>query len=417
MNDDKEFAGGVALVGFFDPATMAEFMAPEAAAQIAGIRSSPGVPIHRLAAGLVSRGIRTTIVGGVRGAVSIHVKSSPLSIAIYAKRGGWPFLLNGLRRERNAILALLHEIQPSIVHAHWTFEGGRAVGDWDGPKLLTLHDAAWEYARLAGPYNPASAAYIGRWLMNTDATIARFPHIVAESPYVETYLRMRYRYRGEVRVIPSAVADLPDNLTVPTLFPKTGGITFGCYGSPGGVKNVQVALAAFCKLEPSIGGARLLVFGGGWERAGAEFSKRHIEFRGPLPHNMFLQSLVNEVDIWVHPSKSEAQSLVICEAIQVGCLVIAGKQSGAVPWTLDYGRAGLLVDIDDADEVARAMRTAVLERPTFNVMIDYGRRLIQRRFNMEHILDLHLDYYRDIIRDYSDRRVKVKASTKLAPSS
>jgi len=36
MIDDKEFAGGVALVGFFDPATMAKFMAPEAAAQIAG---------------------------------------------------------------------------------------------------------------------------------------------------------------------------------------------------------------------------------------------------------------------------------------------------------------------------------------------------------------------------------------------
>lgn len=417
MRNDNQAIGQVALVGIFDPASVAELMAPEAAAQIAGIRSSPGVPIHRLAAGLVSRGIRTTIVGGVRGAVSIHVKSSPLSVAIYAKRGGWPFLLNGLHRERNAILALLQEIQPSIVHAHWTFEGGRAVGDWDGPKLLTLHDAAWEYARLAGPYNPASAAYIGRWLMNTAATLARYRHVIAASPYVETYLRMKHRYRGEVRVIPTAIPDLPANIMVPTSFPKSDAITFACYGSPGGVKNVHVALAAFCKLESSMRGARLLVFGGGWERAGAEFSKHRIEFRGGLPHSEFLKALVEEVDIWVHPSKTEAQSIVVCEAIQAGCPVIAGKQSGAVPWTLDYGRAGLLVDIEDADEVACAMRTAVHERSTFDVMIAYGRRMIQERFSLERILDLHLDYYRDIIRDYSDKRVKVKASSKLAPSS
>ena len=400
MRDDKEFAGGVALVGIFDPASVAELMAPEAAAQIAGIRSSPGVPIHRLAAGLVSRGIRTTIVGGVRGAMAIHVKSSPLSVAIYAKRGGWPFLLNGLHRERNDILALLQEIKPSIVHAHWTFEGGRAGGDWDGPKLLTLHDAAWEYARFAGPYNPASAAYTGRWLMNTAATVARFRHIIAVSPYVETYLHMRHRYRGEIRVIPNAIPDLPANLTVPALFPKSGAITFACYGSPGGVKNVRVALAAFCKLEPSMRGARLLVFGGGWEQAGAGFSKHRIEFRGTLAHSEFLKTLVEEVDVWVHPSKIETQSIAICEAIQAGCPVIAGKQSGAVPWTLDYGRTGLLVDIEDADEVAWAMRTAVHERSTFDVMIAYGRRMIQERFSPESILDLHLSYYRDVIRGH-----------------
>lgn len=196
MNDDTDFPGGVTLTGLFDPATMAEFMAPEAAAQLAGIRSSPGVPLHRLAAALASRGIRTTLIGGVRDAAAIHVKSNPLSIAIYPKRGGWPFLWNGLRRERNAILTLLQEIHPSIVHAHWTFEGGRAVGDWDGPKLLTVHDAAWEYARLARPYGPASAAYIARWLANTAATLARFRHVIAVSPYVETYLRIRHRFRG-----------------------------------------------------------------------------------------------------------------------------------------------------------------------------------------------------------------------------
>jgi len=62
-------------------------------------------------------------------------------------------------------------------------------------------------------------------------------------------------------------------------------------------------------------GSRLLVFGGGWEQIGAEFSKHRIEFRGAVPHHQFLKSLVEEVDVWVHPSKTEAHPGTICEAV------------------------------------------------------------------------------------------------------
>jgi glycosyltransferase involved in cell wall biosynthesis len=396
--------GGVALVGFFDPATIAQFMAQEAATQVSGIRSSPGVPIHRLVEGLVSRGIRSSVVGGIRGAAAVYVESNPLSVAIYPKRGGWPFLLNGLRRERNAVLALLQRIQPSVVHAHWTFEGGRAVADWSGPKLLTLHDAAWEYARLAGPYKPSGIAFTARWLMDTSATLKRFDHVIAESPYVETYLRMKHRYRGEIRVIPTAVPELPADLTVTGSFPKSDEVTFGCYGSPSGVKNVHTALAAFYKVKRKIPGARMLVFGGGWEQDRTEFATSRVEFMGALPHKEFLKTLVEKVDVWVHPSKNEAQSLAVCEAIQAGCPVIAGRQSGAVSWTLDYGRAGLLVDIEDVDEVAWAMRETVKERAGFDAMVVYGRKMIQDRFGLDRILEMHLLYYQDVIRGHNSKR-------------
>jgi len=204
-------------------------------------------------------------------------------------------------------------------------------------------------------------------------------------------------------VIPNPILDLPAEFTPSASFPKTAAITFGCHGSPLGVKNVQVALSAFCRLESSMPGSRLLVFGGGWEQIGAEFSKHRIEFRGAVPHHQFLKSLVEEVDVWVHPSKTEAHPGTICEAIQAGCAVIAGKQSGGVPWTLDYGRAGLLVDIDDADDVARAMRTAVCERTKCDGMLAYGRRLLEDRCNPERILDLHLQYYRDVSRGHNHK--------------
>jgi glycosyltransferase involved in cell wall biosynthesis len=396
--EEARFPGEVALVGFFDPATVAEGMDPEAAAAAAALRSAPGVSLHRLAAALASRGIPATLIGGVPGAVPLRIKSHPLSLAIYGKRGGWAFLWNGLGRERAAILKLVDEIHPALVHAHWTFEGGRAAADWSGPKLLTVHDAAWEYARAAWPYGPASAAYIARWLQNTAATLERFPHAIAVSPYVEAYLRMRHRYRGEIRVIPNALPELPGTIAGPASFPRSGAVTFACHGSPAGVKNVRVALSAFRQLEPHLPGSRLLVFGSGWARAGPEYAGHRIEFRGALPHPAFLRSLVEEVDIWVHPSKTEANPVAPCEAIQAGCPVIAGRESGGVPWTLDYGHAGILVDIEDEDEVAGAMLEVARQRSAYDAMVAYGRRLIRERCDPGRILDLHLQYYRDIIR-------------------
>lgn len=387
----------IVLAGHFDPAMIARHLPDKAAARLACIRSSPAVPIHSLASGLISRGIRTTLVGGVRSVKPLYIEGLPLSVAIYTKRGGWPFVMSGLLRERKALLALLEEIKPMITHAHWTLEAGRAVGDWRGPKVLTVHDAAWEYMRLGWSPRPVSIAYGLRWLANTSATIARFRHVIAVSPFVETYLRLKHRFRGEIRVIPNIIPELPSDLHIPEQFPKSGIVTFACYGEPGPLKNVSMALKAFGLLGRQFADARLLVFGKGWDKAKQEFRDNHrIEFRGGIPHADFLRCLAQEVDVWVHPSRIEMHPITICEALMAGCAVVAGYSSGSTAWTLDYGRSGLLVDIDSAEEIAEAMRTLVLNRALAEETIAHARRHIREHFRAERIVDLHLRYYRDI---------------------
>ena len=400
MKANQSFGGHVVMAGPFDPAAIALFAPNSMVEGLASIRSDPGVPIHTLAEALLSRGIRTTLVGGVRGVRPCYFKSDSLSVSIYHRRGGLSFVLNGLNKERRAILDTLREIQPTVVHAHWTREAGRAVGDWDGPKLLTVHDAAWEYARLGANLRPFSLAFTARWLANTTATLKRLKHVIAVSPYVEAYLRIKHRFRGEIRVIPNALPTLPAGLRTPSRFPKTGMVTFACYGGPGTLKNVKVAIAAFRKLSKTLPDSRLLVFGGGWEKARAKAEYPQIEYKGSLPHRQFLQCLVEEVDVWVHPSRIEAHPLTICEAIQAGCPVIAGAGSGGVAWTLDYGRAGLLVDIESVDAVASAMRIAVLDRKGATELVTYGQNHIRKSFGTETVLDLHLQYYRDVMHDH-----------------
>jgi L-malate glycosyltransferase len=393
----------IVLAGHFDPATMGPVVGGEGGDALAALSGPPAVPIQHLAREYAAEGLETTILGGLRGCAGVIARSSPLSAIVYGKRGRTAWVLDGLRRERRLILEYLRKIHPSVVHAHWTWEAARAVADWTGPKVLTVHDAAWEYARLDWDWNwgPLAHASTLRWLANTSAVLKRFRHVIAVSPFVESYLRLKHRFRGEIRVIPNAIPPLPDTVRIPETSPKTDRVTFGCYGSPGRLKNVDAALSAFLLIYKGLPKSRLLVFGGGWEKASAQYAGMPIEFRGAQPHTDFLGQLAADVDLWVHPSRIETHSLVICEAIQAGCPVIAGRGSGAVPWTLDYGRAGMLVDIENPSEIAQAMLALAHNEDRALQLVSYGRQMILDRFSPDRVVEMHLRFYRDIMREWN----------------
>ena len=392
-----DFCGDIVLAGHFAPADLAPLLGDESGAVLSRYNGPPGIPIHDLARGFSRLGVRSTVIGGMRNGPDLHLKSYPLSAALYNRRNGAAFVLDGWSRERRTILKLLQAIQPSIVHAHWTLESARAVADWDGPKVLTVHDAAYECARLGWSWDPRSVAFTLRHLANTSAVLSRFRHVVAVSPFVETYLRLRHHFRGEIRVIPNAIPPLAPTVRIPESFPKTHSLTFGCYGGPGRLKNVGTAIEAFLRIGKDLPTSRLLVFGTGWEQIKNRYSGSRIEFRGLLSHQDFLTYLASEVDIWVHPSRIEAHPITICEAIQAGCPVIAGRCSGGVAWTLDYGRAGVLVDIENPDDIAAAMLSLVQDRQRANSLVSYGRQMIQERFSPERVIDMHLRFYEEVI--------------------
>jgi glycosyltransferase involved in cell wall biosynthesis len=397
-----EQLGKILLAGHFDPAMIAPLLSTDGAAQLAGLTGPPGVPIHHLANGFAQRGFEVSVLGGLRGASPLHVKSEPdsVGVTIYKTRSTRTFSLTGFRQERQIVLQRLQQIRPAIVHAHWTMEAARAVADWTGPRILTVHDAAYEYARIGWRWHPGAMAYKLRWLSNTRAVLRKFDHIIAVSPFVESYLRLRHAFKGEIRLIPNAIPPLPVAVKPTDVFPRTNRITFGTYGGPEPLKNVESAIQAFFNLQKTLPHSRLLIFGDGWSHLGERYRNSSIELRGSVKHNAFLRSLATEVDIWVHPARIEAHPITICEAIQAGCAVIAGRCSGGVPWTLDYGSAGLLVDIEQPEKIAEAMLALARNRGRALALIAYGRKMIVDRFSPDRVLDLHLQFYRDVIQQW-----------------
>ncbi len=400
-SEPDEPLGEIVLAGHFDPTMIAPLLPADAAAGLAGLSGPPGVPIHNLAHGLADRGFRTTLLGGLRGAASeVYVRSHPVSAVIYHTRSTRAFTLTGFRRERRVILERLRQIRPALVHAHWTMEAARAAADWTGPKILTVHDALYEYAKLDWRWRPGAMGYKARWITNTLAVLKKFDHLIAVSPFVETYLRLRHRFQGEIRVIPNGIPPLPAAIRPIEAFPKSGRLTFGCYGGPAPLKNIGTAIQAFLRIQNDLPNSRLLIFGAGWKPLDERYRGSSIELRGSVKHDEFLRSLASEVDIWVHPSRIETHGLAVCEAIQAGCPVVAGRSSGALPWTLDYGRAGVLVDIEQPEKIAEAMLALARDRDRARALVVYGRGMIIDRFHPDRILDMHLHYYRDVIHEW-----------------
>lgn len=64
---------------------------------------------------------------------------------------------------------------------------------------------------------------------------------------------------------------------------------------------------------------------------------------------------MDRADIFVAPTLEESFGMTVLESMARGLPIVAGRSSGAVPWLLDFGTAGELVDVRRSDEIASAI--------------------------------------------------------------
>ncbi|MBW4509736.1 MAG: glycosyltransferase family 4 protein [Scytonematopsis contorta HA4267-MV1] len=73
-----------------------------------------------------------------------------------------------------------------------------------------------------------------------------------------------------------------------------------------------------------------------------------------------INSILENTHIYCMPSKNEAYGFVYIEAMATGCVVIAPRREPQ-DYILDQGKAGLLVDPNDLEELVFALKTAIME--------------------------------------------------------
>ena len=168
-------------------------------------------------------------------------------------------------------------------------------------------------------------------------------------------------------------------------------------------KNVQRLLEAHRALVRRGIECELHLVGHGYEPGGPcqrwAREKRvveHVSFLGPLPHAEVLRRM-RHATLLAHPSREESFGMTLVEAMSQRVPVIGGARSGAVPWVLGGGKAGLLVDVDDPRAVAGAM-AAVLAQPALSGRLaTNGYAHAWQNFRQSRVTDLYLDVYRRLL--------------------
>ena len=143
-----------------------------------------------------------------------------------------------------------------------------------------------------------------------------------------------------------------------------------CAGRLGAEKNFEVLFHAVAKAKPKLGKFRLVIAGDGPERKPYEKLvaglglKDEIRFLGYVTRKEVLD-LVEASDLFVFPSVTETQGMVILEAMGRGTPVVAANALGPSE-ILAAGKGGWLAKPDDSDDFAAkillALKPAALKK-------------------------------------------------------
>lgn len=344
--------------------------------------------ISRLVLGLIQRGHRVDLVtlspepadvGRYRGA-ELTVVVGP-----YRPHRRWT---DAFRAERAAVAEAVAGSGADVVHAHWTYEFALGALRTGRPAVISIRDWAPEVFRhRPDHYRAVRLGMQARVLRSS----ARF---TANSPYLAD--RAARWTRRPVRIVPNGI-EFPSEPPPPA----AGGspVVVALANGFGNLKNVTTLLEAFPSIRRSHPDAVLRLAGSDFEPGGpaARWSADRgigagVDFVGPLPAADVAEFL-GSGSVLVHPSLEETFGQVILESIAAGTPVVAGRDAGAVPWVLDGGASGRLVDVGSPAAIAAAV-VDLLDDPT--VAEDLARRAFAdatSRFSLDRMVSSFEEEY------------------------
>jgi glycosyltransferase involved in cell wall biosynthesis len=233
----------------------------------------------------------------------------------------------------------LHDFQPDIVHAH------SRTG-------LVL---AWLVTRFS---RHCLVAHVHNVHERESAIMRLADRVIVVSESVGRTMRAMGVPEAKIRVVhngplrsprlPSLESGSPASIEHPAI------VTVGGMNHRKGIADL---ISAFERVAPQIPDAHLYLVGDGPEmqlfqqQAKASRYNSRIRFEGfqPTP-----QSYMRAADIFVLASRRESFGLVLVEARQAGCAIIASHVDG-IPEALDQGAAGILFPPSDIPQLAQEM--------------------------------------------------------------
>jgi glycosyltransferase involved in cell wall biosynthesis len=289
--------------------------------------------------------------------------------------------------ERNQMLAVLQHYKPEFVHAHWTYEFALAALAYTPDALITVHDNArviFKYVRtLERFFLTLMAWYVYK----------KGRRFTAVSPYMAKSIS---DWVGKVPVVVANPVTIPqrNKLVSKPDHPILTTVVNGWDDR----KNCKKALLAFKEIHRLHPNAVLWAFGTAFEpnKEAVAFCNEHqienVVFYGSTPHTEVLKK-VSECTVLLHTSLEESFGMVLAEAMSYGIPVVAGKDSGAVPWVVQDG--GILVDVTNVNEIVNAVHQLISDQTLYARLANKAIQIIEKRFPIQVIASQYLGLYQE----------------------
>jgi phosphatidylinositol alpha-1,6-mannosyltransferase len=329
------------------------------------VHTSPPGPAGSFPGQVVGREIATAEWGVRHGAAQHHLRVARYIRELMRRSDG---LVHAARALPEGVAALLSRAMGGPDYVCWAHGEDLATASWS--RELTL---------------VTRAVYSGAWgaLANSEST-ARMLEDIGVSRRKVTVV---YPAVDAARFHPGV-----DGTAVRERYARPGDVLLLSVGRLQRRKGHDRVIEALHMLRDDAAPLRYVIAGAGEERQRLEALVRDFDLRGRVVFagivpDAELPAYYAACDVFVHPNRIddrdvEGFGIVFLEAAATGKPVVGGN-SGGVPEAVEGDVTGLLVDGDDVEDVARAIRRLASDPALRERFGSAGRARVEQRFTWE----------------------------------
>jgi glycosyltransferase involved in cell wall biosynthesis len=295
----------------------------------------------------------------------------------------------------NLLYQLIDAEKPAVIHTHqypvfFSDTAAFVCRIKKVPLVLQVHVISDPKSTLSGLISNVYYSSIGLFTLNSADTV-----IVPSYDYKAKLSKMHVNI-SKIQVIPYGI-DMEEFQFASQGYPFKE--KYGCQNSKVllfvGRLNYQKGLHFLIKAMPTIlqqvANVKLLVVGAGEQLADLRQLVASLNlcasviFTGAIDQKE-IHTAYAAADVFVLPSLFESFGISIIEAEASGKPVVATRVGG-VPEVLIDGKTGFLVSPCNSIQLAKAILCLLLDSELALKMGEQGRKLVQERFNIKHIVD------------------------------
>lgn len=286
-----------------------------------------------------------------------------------------------------------------LIHAHWTYTYAYASGSFAKqlPVFCTVRDWASYIWKIESLKNKVTWCF--RWLMNKRVFKNRNIHFIANSSYTASLIRQNYKL--ETPIVPNPIKEsflICGEHTPPSY------LKILCISSSNDRrKNVKTLLLAFRKILAQYTDAELQLIGPpftpsdkiiqSWQREGL---LKQVSLLGSVDHDA-LKKYFYQTTMFVTPSLEETFGNTLLEAMARKVPIVAGQDSGAIPYVLQQGKAGFLCNVADDVALAEAINYVYSHPAEAKLKTDWAYQYLQVQYIDTLLVEKHIQLYNKYI--------------------